>query len=227
MKKFLGIGSKSTFKPMKVHKNSKYSNMSATTKATLGSGNLRQAVALPAGETRNEWFACNVLDFFNEVSLIYGLCVEDTERFTKKGEGFPPGFEYRWADGVKVKSPMRCSSPQYVDYVMTWVDGLLNDESVFPIDATDGGFPANFEKKIVRNIFKRLFRVFAIIYSVHMECLKEIEATAHLNTSFKHFMYFTMEYSLVDQREMKAIPQITQHYIDEFTAKGGGGAQKN
>ncbi len=35
-----------------------------------------------------------VIDFFNEVSLIYGVVIDDTERFSQPEEGFPPG---KWA----------------------------------------------------------------------------------------------------------------------------------
>ena len=34
---------------------------------TLGSGDIRTAVALPRGEDMNEWLAVNTVDFFNEV----------------------------------------------------------------------------------------------------------------------------------------------------------------
>ncbi|KAG8057243.1 hypothetical protein GUJ93_ZPchr0002g25524 [Zizania palustris] len=40
--------------------------------ATLGSGNLREAVRLPPGEDINEWLAVNTVDFFNQVNLLYG-----------------------------------------------------------------------------------------------------------------------------------------------------------
>ena len=66
-----------------------------------------------------KWLAVNTVDFFNEVSLLFGLvAAEGSEMFTSKGEGFPTGFEYRWADGVTIKKPIRCSSPEYVDYVI-------------------------------------------------------------------------------------------------------------
>lgn len=45
-------------------------------KATLGSGNLRQAVVLPSGEDRNEWLAVNTVDFFNQINLLYGSITE-------------------------------------------------------------------------------------------------------------------------------------------------------
>ncbi|CAM9341103.1 unnamed protein product, partial [Sphacelaria rigidula] len=34
-------------------------------------------------------------------------------------------------------------------------------------------------------IFKRLFRVFAIIYCSHFDNIEQLGAAAHLNTSFK------------------------------------------
>jgi MOB kinase activator 1 len=37
-----------------------------------------------------------------------------------------------WADGNKVKKPVQCTAPQYVDYLMTWVQEQLDDEAVFP-----------------------------------------------------------------------------------------------
>jgi hypothetical protein len=45
------------------------------------------------------------------------------------GDGFPIGFEYRWAEG---KSTRKVSAPEYVDFVMTWVNNEINNEAVFP-----------------------------------------------------------------------------------------------
>mgnify|MGYP002009469389 FL=1 len=42
-------------------------------------------------------------------------------------------FEYKWADGQRIKKPIRCSAPKYVDYMFTWVQTTLDDESVFPV----------------------------------------------------------------------------------------------
>jgi MOB kinase activator 1 len=43
-------------------------------------------------------------------------------------------FEYLWADGVKIKDPVKLSAPEYVDALMTWVEEQLNDQSVFPLE---------------------------------------------------------------------------------------------
>lgn len=44
--------------------------------ATLGSGNLREAVRLPVGEKEEEWLAVNTTDFFNAASVLYGALEE-------------------------------------------------------------------------------------------------------------------------------------------------------
>jgi MOB kinase activator 1 len=94
-------------------------------------------------------------------------------------------FEYLWEDGVKYKRPTKLSAPGYVDTLMNWVQGLLDDEAVFPNKlgtrciamnrgiATDRGnvgvpFPRNF-RDIVKTITRRLFRIYAHLYSNHFE----------------------------------------------------------
>lgn len=54
-----------------------------------------------------------------------------------------PKYEYLWADGNKIKKPIKVSAPEYVDYLMTWVQEILDDESVFP-SRVDVPFPRNF-----------------------------------------------------------------------------------
>eukprot|EP00310_Coccolithus_braarudii_P007808 CAMPEP_0183367916 /NCGR_PEP_ID=MMETSP0164_2-20130417/94057_1 /TAXON_ID=221442 /ORGANISM="Coccolithus pelagicus ssp braarudi, Strain PLY182g" /LENGTH=74 /DNA_ID=CAMNT_0025543919 /DNA_START=14 /DNA_END=235 /DNA_ORIENTATION=+ len=70
-----------------------------------------------------------------------------------------PDFNYLWADGVKVKKPIKVSAPQYVELLMTWVENQLNDEDLFPTELGKP-FPKHFQQT-VQVIFKRLFRVYA------------------------------------------------------------------
>lgn len=44
--------------------------------ATLGAGNIREAVRLPPGEDLNEWLAVNTVDFYNAVSVLYSTLEE-------------------------------------------------------------------------------------------------------------------------------------------------------
>lgn len=210
-------GKKNSFKPTKSHvEGSKAENISEYTKKSLGLGNMRQAVELPPGEDRNEWFAANTVDFFNEVSLIWGIVTESGTPAKVAGEGFPPGFEYRWADGVKIKKPIRCSGPEYVDYVMTWVEDQINDESIFPTSAATA-FPRTFEVSI-KQIFTRIFRIFAIVYTNHVAKLDELGAAAHLNTSFKHFIFFVWQFELVESRELEALRDLVAELRVKYDA---------
>ena len=52
--------------------------------------------------------------------------------------------------------PIKVSAPEYVDLLMTWVEGQINNERLFPT-STATPFPRDF-KSVVSNIFKRLFR---------------------------------------------------------------------
>ena len=217
MKAFFGGKSYKTFKPLKKSTKTHQQKLRDYTAATLGSGNMRGAVVVPEGEDKNEWLAANTLDFFDHVSLLYGIVAESAAaKYTKQSEGFPAGYEYRWADGVKVKNPIKCSSPEYVKYVMDWADEKINDTSLFPIE--DGAaHPKGFFKEL-QSIYKRLFRIYAIMYAVHTDLIKELGAEAHLNTCFKHFMFFILEFKLVADKEMKPIKSICDRYIEQFNS---------
>ena len=88
---------------------------------------------LPEGEDLNEWVAVNTVDFFNQINMLYGTITEfcTEERCAIMSAG--PKYEYHWADGQTVKKPIKCSAPKYIDYLMTWVQDQLDDETLFPI----------------------------------------------------------------------------------------------
>lgn len=204
--------------------------------ATLGSGNLRNAVQLPEGEDVNEWIAVNskdlldivhvlpcvlmiyilflAVDFFNQINMLYGtiteFCTEDTCGIMSAG----PKYEYHWADGQTVKKPIKCSAPKYIDYLMTWVQDQLDDETLFP-SKIGVPFPKNFQI-IAKTILKRLFRVYAHIYHQHFPEVVRLGEEAHLNTSFKHFIFFVQEFQLIDRRELAPLQEL----IDKLTSKG-------
>ncbi|CAM9276902.1 unnamed protein product [Ectocarpus sp. 6 AP-2014] len=216
-----GVSSKKTFKPVKGHQGgSKREELHQFTRKTLGSGNMRLAVQLPPSEELNEWLAVNTVDFFNEVSLLYGIVADGAAQYDRPGEGFPPGFEYLWVpEGAKGKgrkpAPQKCSAPQYVDHVMTWVEDQINKEDIFPT-TPDATYPKDF-KKTAMTIFKRLFRVFAIIYCSHFDNIEQLGAAAHLNTSFKHFIFFALEFDLLARKEMDPLEALVTPLVEEFS----------
>ena len=74
---------------------------------------------------------------------------------------------------------------------------------------------------IAKTILKRLFRVYAHIYHQHFKEIVSLGEEAHLNTSFKHFVYFIQEFELIDKKELAplqvlitCIPSFTQLHAD-------------
>lgn len=41
-------------------------------------------------------------------------------------------FEYLWADKYKYKTPTRVPAKTYIDYLLNWIEKLLDDERLFP-----------------------------------------------------------------------------------------------
>ncbi|KAJ3300078.1 MOB kinase activator 1B [Borealophlyctis nickersoniae] len=179
---------------------------------TLVNGSLKKVVALPKYVDINEWLAVNTFDFFNYTNLFYGSVAEFCTPRDCPVMNAGPSVEYTWTDSQRrsVKVP----APQYVDYVMTWIQNILNDENVFP---TRGGadFPRDFQNAI-RLIFKQLFRVFAHIYHNHFEKILHMSAEGHLNTLFAHFVCFAREFDLVDKKEMAPLAE----FISELEQSG-------
>lgn len=138
-----------------------------------------------------------------------------------------PKYEYHWADSKVSKKALRLSAPKYIDYLMTWIQNQLDDESIFPskigiyfyssfknsiylFKFKGHPFPKDF-KDIIKTIFKRLFRVYAHIYHSHFNIItQELGEEAHLNTSFKHFIYFVKEFNLVDRKELQPLSELIE-----------------
>ncbi|TRZ12338.1 hypothetical protein HGM15179_014758 [Zosterops borbonicus] len=206
---FRGSRSSKTFKPKKnIPEGSHQYELLKHAEATLGSGNLRQAVMLPDGEDLNEWIAVNTVDFFNQINMLYGTITEFCTESSCPVMSAGPRYEYHWADGTNIKKPIKCSAPKYIDYLMTWVQDQLDDETLFP-SKIGVPFPKNF-MSVAKTILKRLFRVYAHIYHQHFDSVMRLQEEAHLNTSFKHFIFFVQEFSLIDRRELAPLHELIE-----------------
>jgi len=225
MLKILG-GKDKTFKPKKnIKEGSKRFELHKQLQATLGSGDLRSAVKLPPDEDSNEWLAVNIIDFFNQINLLYGSITEFCTPKSCPVMSAGPKYEYLWADGKDIKKPVKVSAPEYADYLMTWVQQQLEDESIFPVN-DDTPFPKNF-KAIVKNIFKRLFRIYAHIYYSHAQEIMDLGVEAHLNTAFKHFYLFIREFDLVEGKEMAPLQHLIDKINSQLALKDTGGASNS
>jgi MOB kinase activator 1 len=75
-------------------------------------------------------------------------------------------------------------------------------------------FPKNFAKT-VKNIYKRLFRLYAHIFHTHFGEVEARGAEAHLNSSFKHLMYFILEFDLVEEAELAPLKNLIKILTDK------------
>jgi MOB kinase activator 1 len=180
-------------------------------------------VKLPHGQDRSEWLAINTVDFFNQINLLYGciseFCTNESCPIMSAGKK----YEYLlWAESSKNSKPSTCSAPEYVNKLLEWIgtchllnanpliEQQLDNEALFP---SSGNFPANFESTVIKTIFKRMFRVYSHIYYSHMEKIENIGEDAHLNTCFKHFIYFVKEFDLVDEQEQKPLANVIEQIM--------------
>ena len=133
--------------------------------------------------------------------------------------------QYLWVDEKGKKS--RLSAPQYIDYIMTYVQKTINDEGTFPTKHgkliifsgklqlqdlnfyfSGNDFPTTFDTHI-RKIHRLLFHVLAHIYHSHFKEIVLLQLHAHLNAVFVHFVEFNLRFHTVDEKEL----EVTISYL--------------
>lgn len=195
---------KSTFRPLKKHKNPRWAELENHKMETLGYGNMREVVKLPEGEDLNEWFAVNIVDFYNQLSMLYGtiteFCTNETCPIMCAGS-----YTFLWSDAQN-PTPIEVSAPVYIGLLFDWVDEVLNNESIFP-SMIGVPFPKNFEQ-VVKSIMRRLFRVYAHCFFHHLSNFNELDTMKHLNTSFKQFIFFTKEFNLISSDQLEPLKPL-------------------
>lgn len=176
--------------------------------ATLGSGNLRVAVRLPEGEIFEEWLAVHTVDFFNHLNILYGAISEFCTARECPVMCAGPRFEYHWQDSnsTRFRRSTRLSAPDYIECLLNWTQAQIDDETLFPV-TPGASFPPNFVDR-VKAILRRLFRIYAHIYNHHFTQMCALHLEMHLNTSYRHFLLFVTEFSLVDPKDMVPMAEL-------------------
>uniref|UniRef100_A0A1B6GSS9 Mob1/phocein family protein n=1 Tax=Cuerna arida TaxID=1464854 RepID=A0A1B6GSS9_9HEMI len=165
---------------------------------------LRVLVDLPAGLDYNEWLASHTIAFFDHINLVYGTI---SEFCTMSGcpDMTGPGLRtYLWFDEKGKKT--RVAAPQYIDYVMTFTQKTISDETIFPTKYANE-FPSSFES-IVRKILRLLFHVLAHLYHCHFREVVLLSLHAHLNCVFAHLTLFNARFELIEARETEILNDL-------------------
>ncbi|KAF5319937.1 hypothetical protein D9611_011031 [Ephemerocybe angulata] len=168
--------------------------------AALVKGNFKTIVMLPKYVDIMEWVAVNIYDFFTNLNEFYGVIATETctaQSCPTMSAG--PSLNYLWTnrDGKQVSLP----APTYIDYVVTSIQQLMDDENVFPHNANHTFHPTF--PSTVKTIYRQLLRVYAHLYHAHFDVVLHLRSEPHFNSMFAHFLAFGREYQLLDVRDIK------------------------
>lgn len=112
--------------------------------------------------------------------------------------------QYTWIDerGKKI----RLSAPQYIDYVMTYAQRTVSDETIFPTKYGQE-FPPTYEA-ILRKIQRLLFHVVAHLYHRHFRELLLLGLHGHLHGLFAHLILFNGRFRLIEEKETEILHDL-------------------
>ncbi|KAL1506266.1 hypothetical protein ABEB36_005660 [Hypothenemus hampei] len=165
---------------------------------------MRILVDLPAGLDYNEWLASHTMALFDHVNLVYGTVSEFCTANSCPDMTGPGQRTYLWFDEKGKKT--KVAAPQYIDYVMTFIQKTISDESIFPTKYANE-FPGSFES-IVRKIIRLLYHVVAHLYAAHFKKVVMLGLHSHLNQTFAHLMALHHRFSLIDPKETDILEDL-------------------
>ncbi|KAF9013194.1 Mob1/phocein, partial [Cyathus striatus] len=183
--------------------------------AALVKGNFKTIVMLPKYVDIMEWVAVNMYDFYTNLNEFYGVLTDKCTQHSCPTMAAGPSLNYTWTNqGGK---PVSLPAPTYIDYVMSSIQNLVEDENTFPtktsksllhsftlplIKFADHPFQQSFPAT-VRTMYRQLFRVFAHIYHAHYKEILNLRSEPHFNSLFAHFLAFGREYQLLEDKDIK------------------------
>ncbi|XP_062699102.1 MOB kinase activator-like 2 [Aedes albopictus] len=169
----------------------------------LPDADLRLLVDLPAGLDYNEWLASHTLVLFKHLNLPFESSIEFIN-LSGPDLGGGGGRMYLWFDEKGKKT--RVAAPQYIDYVMTFTQKTVSDESIFPTKYANE-FPSSFES-IARKILRLLFHVIAHLYAAHFREVALLGLHAHLNLTFAHLTALHRRFNLIEPKETEVLRDL-------------------
>ncbi|KAJ6452543.1 Mob1/phocein [Mycena vitilis] len=130
-----------------------------------------------------------VFDFYTNLNEFYGVLTEFCTQHNCPTMSAGTTLNYTWINQDR-KHVHHLPAPTYIDYVMTWVQNMLDDDNVFPTKSGQD-FPPSFPST-VKHIYRQLLRVFAHIYYAHYgprrrrRAVGALEGHGHLEWLMRH-----------------------------------------
>ncbi|EDO38953.1 predicted protein [Nematostella vectensis] len=210
MEWLIGKGKKKTIveETKEVKENKPYLEEQYLKSCILNRNEIEQTVSQPTGIDFNEWIASHTLGHFNQINLLYGCIIEVCTAASCPTMSGPGALTYLWCDDKGKKTKASIAAPQYIDYVMTYVEKYVHDDAVFP-SKFGMTFPSTF-LTTVKKIEKLLFHVLAHLFCAHYADFVKLELHAHLNCVFINFYLFNMEFNTLDPKETAPLDDLIQ-----------------
>ncbi|PHT43238.1 Long chain base biosynthesis protein 2a [Capsicum baccatum] len=135
-------------------------------------------------------------------------------------------YDYKWADGVQIKKPIKVSAPKYVEYLMHWLETQSDDESLFPQRLGNKIYIPQFQAKlqefIERNLDKHLDSdkaialgtLLSIIHNKDFEVLLAYESDDFLTPRASSFTF--SQYAISGST---SIPMELEQCVANFVCK--------
>jgi len=167
-------------------------------------GDMRAGVQLPPGEDLSLWLANYFLYFFKRTSAVWETFRPCCTRESSPVMCTTAEVEFLWADGETVECPMKLSAPEYISRDLAWIERELDELALIPEP-----FDGHFSTKLImvkRVMAKRLFRVYAHLFTMHPDMVSD-----NAQLAFKHFMLLSSEFALVEGQLLRPM----QEFIDK------------
>ncbi|KAF8139201.1 Mob1/phocein, partial [Mycena galopus ATCC 62051] len=161
--------------------------------AALVKGNFKTIVMLP------KYVDIWMFDFYTNLNEFYGVLTEFCTQQNCPTMSAGATLNYTWIN--QDRKHVHLPAPTYIDYVMTWVQNMLDDDNVFPTKSSQE-FPPSFPST-VKHIYRQLLRVFAHIYHSHYAQILHLRSEPHFNSLFAHFLAFGSEFELLEMKDLK------------------------
>jgi len=175
-------------------------------------GNFTPIVALPRFVDVDEWMASNIFDFFYYLNTFYGTLSDFCTPRSCPVMSADAGIEYPWIDAQKRSH--RLPASQHIDLIMTSLEKLLADESIFPTKA-GAPFPSTF-KSTAQHMVRQMFRVYAHLFHSHYPTILHLGSEGHFNSQFAHFTAFCRTFQLLSSKDFTPLAEL----IAELEHKG-------
>lgn len=199
----IGKGKKSDKKPVVKEERPPYLNPDLCHPTPAGIS-LHQVVHLPPQIDQREWVATQVISLFHNINLEYGTMSEFCTAETCPTMQGAAQTQYMWLDDRGKK--LKCTAPQYIDYVMTYCQKCVSNEKLFPTKYAQSFLPTFYTD--IQKMLRFLFHVLSHMYSAHFTRLQQFGLHGHLNIIFMHFILLVREFDLLELKEISPLDDL-------------------